>query len=87
MVPSMSAVAWYATIAGVLLPLSFVALWRIAWPAGAVRRLGAAVGLALAWPLALPVLSFGSVAIVRLIQTRTPDKPRKGVTTPVAPAA
>ena len=86
MVPSMSAVAWYATIAGILLPLSYVALRQMAWPTGIVKRLGAAVGIALAWPLALPVLSFGSVAIARLLQTRTPA-PREAVATAVAPAA
>lgn len=86
MVPSMSAVAWYATIAGILLPVSFLALRLMAWPAGTVKRLGTAAGVALVWPLALPVLSFGSVAIARLIQTRTPDKPRKAVVMPVAAA-
>jgi hypothetical protein len=86
MVQNMSAVAWYATIAGVLLPLSYVALQRMGWPAGIVKRLSTAAAVALAWPLALPVVSFGSVAIARLVQTHTPA-PREAIATPVAPAA
>ena len=87
MVPSMSAVAWYGTIAGILLPLTFLALRRLEWPAGTVNRLGTAAGVALVWPLALCVLSFGFVVIARLIQARIHNTPRKTVITPVAPAA
>ena len=86
MVRGVNLVAWYAVIAGVLFPIGVLGLYRLAWPSATKGRLAAAAGLAVAWPLALPMLSFGSVAIARLLQEGPPVR-RKPDATPVVTAA
>ncbi|MGH2758795.1 MAG: hypothetical protein ACRDKJ_04435 [Actinomycetota bacterium] len=82
----MSVVAWYAVVAGVLFPVGALLLHRMAWPSDPKSRFAAAAALALAWPLAVPMLSFGSVAIARLLRERPPAR-RKRDAARVAPAA
>lgn len=77
MVPDVSLVAWYAVVAGVLFPLSVLVLKRFAWPTALRARLAAAAGVSLAWPLTLPMLSFGSVAVARLLRERHPARKRQ----------
>ena len=81
---SVSLVTWYAAIAGILFPLSVLALYRLAWPSATKGRVAAAAGMALAWPLVVPMLSFGSVALVRVLQDRA-TAPREAAS--VVPAA
>jgi hypothetical protein len=87
MVRDVNAVAWYAAIAGALFLMSSFVLHRMAWPAALKARFATAAGIALAWPLALPMLSFGSVAIARLIQTKPGAPTREPEVPAVVPAA
>jgi hypothetical protein len=87
MVRGVSAVMWYGVIAGALFLLSSAVLHRLAWPGALKGRFAAAAGIALAWPLTLPMLSFGSVAIARLIQTRPGTPTREPEVPSVVPAA
>lgn len=87
MVRGVSAMVGYGVIAGALFLLSIAVLHRLAWPAALKGRLATAAAIALAWPLALPMLSFGSVAIARLIQTQPRPARRKRDGRAVVPAA
>ena len=70
MVPTMTAAEWYGAIAGGLFLLSAVVLHRLEWPGDLKGRLAAAAGIAVAWPITLPMMSFGSVALARLLKER-----------------
>lgn len=77
MVRDVSVAGWYAVVAGAVFAVSLVVLFRFAWPAASRARFAAAAGVALAWPLVLPMLSFGSVVIARLLQQRPPARRRR----------
>jgi hypothetical protein len=81
----MSTAAWYTVVVGALWPVGFFALQRMGWPADLRKRLLATSGLAIAWPLAVPTLSFGSVAIVHLRRVQKAPAKEQGVV--ASPAA
>ncbi len=87
MVRGVSVVGWYAVISGSLFLIGLGALYRLAWPVTLKSRFAAAAGIALAWPLALPMLSFASVAIARFIQDQPRRAKRRDDVPSVAPAA
>lgn len=86
MVPDMSALAWYGLVVAVLGCVILLVLNRLSWPNSFGPRLGTALATAMAWPLVLPVLAFGSVVIARLIRTRTAT-PKPATATRAVPAA
>ena len=67
---AMSLVMAYAAIALAALLTSVFALRKLAWPDRWTQRLLVASAIALTWPLALPMASFGSAGLVQLIARR-----------------
>jgi hypothetical protein len=84
--PAMNMAIAYAAIAAGTFLTSIFALRKLAWPDAAAHRILVATAIALAWPLALPALSFGSAGIVHLIGQRRERVPTEAPAA-VSPAA
>ncbi len=85
MVPGMSPVMAYAGVAGIVLLAGGFVLHRMDWPRAAWQQAALATLLALVWPLSVPAMAFGGVAVTALLR-HTPQTESREAVAPVAPA-